>query len=123
MINYTIDTEQQLILCHMSGRVSLPEFQYYVQSLMRDPNYYPALKTLVAFNEGTEISYSENALAIKQFFDEYVKYRQGAAWAFVAPNQTMLNIAQLILRDVDMSAIRVEYFLNIDEARHWLHAH
>ena len=123
MINYNIDTEQGLINCEMSGRITLPEFQQYVQKLMNDPDYQQTLNTLVHFDEGTELIYSENAMAVKQFFDEYVKYRQGACWAFVAPNQTLLSLTQFILNDIDTSSINVEYFLNIDEARHWLHVH
>ena len=123
MISYNIDTEQGIINCEMSGRITLSEFQQYVQSLMSDPDYQQSLNTLVHFNEGTELIYSENAMAVKRFFDEYVKHRQGASWAFVATNQTTLRLMQFIMNEIDASAINVEYFLNIDEARHWLHAH
>lgn len=120
MIEYSIDTAEQILYCNISEEVRLFDFTEYVKNLVADDKFNVKLNTIIKIEENTKISYANEAAGIGEFFSHFILQRKGVAWAFVMKSQITMGLARLIMDEVDTSPITVEYFFTEEEAKEWM---
>ncbi len=119
MIDYSINAEENIIYCNISGETTFLDFTRYMNALVADKKYHLKLNTIINIDETTAMSYSSGAASIGNFFSQYLRQRKGAAWAFVMRSNITMGLAKLIMAEVDSSPIDVEYFQTEAEAKKW----
>ncbi len=120
MIDYSINSEENLLYCNIHSETKLLDFTDYINQLVADEKFHPKLNTIININENTSMSYASEAHGIGQFFSQFLQQRKGAAWAFVMSNNTTMGLARLIMDEVDSSPITVNYFSTEAEAKKWI---
>jgi len=120
MIDYSINTEEQLLYCYISEEIKLVNFTDYINELVADEKFHHQLNTIINVSENTSISYANEAPGIGQFFSQFVLQRRGVAWAFVMSSNTTMGLARLIIEEIDSSPINIEYFSTEAEAKNWI---
>jgi len=120
MIEYSINTEEKLLYCNISGEIKLVNFTDYINELVANEKFHHQLNTIINVSENTSISYASEAAGIGQFFSEFILQRKGVAWAFVMSSNTTMGLARLIVEEIDSSPINIEYFSTEAEAKKWI---
>jgi len=120
MIDYSINTEEKLLYCNISGAIKLVNFTDYINELVVDEKFHHKLNTIISVSENTSISYANEAAGIGKFFSEFVQQRKGAAWAFVMSSNTTMGLTRLIIDEIDSSPININYFNTEGEAKKWI---
>ena len=120
MIEYSINTEENLLYCNISKEIKLVNFTDYINELVADKKFHPQLNTIINVSENTSISYAKEAAGIGQFFSQFVLQRKGVAWAFVMSSNTTMGLTRLIIDGIDSSPINIEYFNTETEAKKWI---
>ena len=119
MIDYSINANENIIYCNISGETTFLDFTHYINALVADEKYHLKLNTIINIHQNTEMSYSGGAASIGNFFSQYLQQRKGLAWAFVMSSNITMGLAKLIMDEVDSSPIDVAYFQTEEEAKKW----
>lgn len=120
MIDYSINTKENLLHCNISGEVKLLNFTDYINQLVLDEKFHAKLNAIISVSDNTIISYANEAAGIGKFFSEFVQQRKGVAWAFVMSSNTTMGLTRLIIDEIDSSPININYFNTEGEAKKWI---
>ncbi len=120
MIDYSINEDENILYCNISGETNSLYFTNYINRLVNDAKYHMKLNAIINISENTNVSYEKDGAWIGSFFTQYLMQRENIAWAFVTPSNLTMGLVRLIMERVDTSSIDVAYFSTEAEAKNWI---
>ncbi len=120
MINYSINPDENIVYCNISGELNVLHFTNYVNNLLVDKDYHLMLNAIITVSENTNMSYADNKTWIAEFLSLFIEQREGVAWAFVARSNITAGLVRLVMGDIDTSLIDVDFFSAEADAKKWI---
>jgi hypothetical protein len=122
MIDYHVDPLRRIVTTRVTGRVSLADFAYHLQRILRDPKFKPEFNALIVAIDPTAIPSSTSLGFVQPLVRAWSNRRAGARWAFVLPTNEARASAESLLLNLKLTSVVTRCFLSEASALAWLDA-
>lgn len=120
MIDFHVDPLRGIVTTRVTGRVSLSDFAYHLQRILRDPKFKPEFNALIVATDPGAIPSSAAVSLVQPLVRAWSHRRAGARWAFVLPTNEARTLAESILLDLRLTSVATRCFLSEASALAWL---
>jgi hypothetical protein len=119
-VEYSIDTERQLVAHRMRGTVSAAEVVASLRKVWADPDYRSEMVSLVDLREMEPMSETPDIVAVANVLKEQSKNVSWGKVAVVVSAALPYGMTRMFQAYADPAGIALEIFYGMDEARRWL---
>lgn len=120
MIDYHVDPLRGLVTTRVTGRVSLSDFAYHLQRILRDPKFKPEFSALIVASDAGAIPSPASVNLVQPLVRAWSHRRAGARWAFVLPTNEARASAESLLIGLKLTSVVTRCFLSEASALAWL---
>ena len=122
MIDYHVDPLRGIVTTRVTGRVSLSDFAYHLQRILRDPKFKPEFNALIIANDATAIPSPAAVGLVQPLVRAWSHRRAGARWAFVFPTNEAKAAGESLLLGLKLTSVVTRCFVSESSALAWLDA-
>ena len=120
MIHYTIDPRHRLIRSVIGGITTFEDFGDYVYQIILDDRFDPNFDAIITIEKDFVEKIVAREIEFKDLIEGYGKFRKGAKWAFILPDETYLPKLENSFAEVDLNSVRIRFFTTEQDAVDWI---
>lgn len=120
MITYEIERDTRLVVSRVSGGLGVLEVADFLQTLVRDPQFDPAMNSLIIAEDTASVPRFSMLHYLNPLVAAWTARRGRARWAFVLPNEVTRVLAETELKHLTLNQVQAQCFTDASLAREWL---